>query len=100
MRILVLLMLLMLGKKQDSADVIRVNLLGYKPSSKKIAVWASKEAHTITNFQLVDVLSGKIVFQGSAGKPFGAYGPFAQTYRLDFSAFTDGGKYILQAGDA
>jgi endoglucanase len=79
---------------------IRVNLLGYKPASKKVAVWAGKEAHTITNFQLVDVLSGKIVFQGDAGKAFGAYGPFAQTYRLDFSSFSNGGRYFLQAGEA
>ena len=84
----------------DPVSVIRVNLLGYKPSSKKIAVWASREAHTIQNFQLVDVLTGKIVFQGTAGKAFGDYGPFKQTYRLDFSNFKSGGKYFLQAGDA
>ena len=95
-----LLLFLTPAKNEENSSVIRVNLLGYKPSSKKIAVWASKEANTIMNFQLVDVLSGKIVYQGTAGKPFGAYGPFAQTYRLDFSDFTNGGKYILQAGDA
>lgn len=95
-----LLLFLASADKPESSSVIRVNLLGYKPSSKKIAVWASRDALTITNFQLVDVLSGKIVFQGSAGKPFGEYGPFKQTYRLDFSAFTNGGKYFLQAGDA
>lgn len=87
-------------KNDDPVSVIRVNLLGYKPSAKKIAVWASREAHTIGNFQLVDVLTGKIVFQGNAGKAFGEYGPFKQTYRLDFSSFKDGGKYFLQAGDA
>ncbi|HEY0677336.1 MAG TPA: glycoside hydrolase family 9 protein [Chitinophagaceae bacterium] len=86
--------------KNDSNAFIRINLLGYKPSSKKIAVWGSKEQHTIERFQLIDVLSGRKVFEGSAGKSFGAYGPFAQTYRLDFSDFKDGGKYFLQAGDA
>ncbi|HYE56145.1 MAG TPA: glycoside hydrolase family 9 protein, partial [Chitinophagaceae bacterium] len=84
----------------DPTAYIRVNLLGYKPASGKVAVWASKGAQTITKFQLVDVLTGKIVFEGPAGKPFGAYGPFAQTYRLDFSAFNTNGKYLLQAGDA
>jgi endoglucanase len=88
------------AKNDDPVSVIRVNLLGYKPSSSKIAVWASREAHTIATFQLVDVLTGKIVFQANAGKPYGAYGPFAQTYRLDFSGFKNGGKYFLQAGDA
>lgn len=87
-------------KIEDPAAVIRVNLLGYKPASKKIAVWASRQPHAIAKFQLVDVLSGKIVFEGLAGKAYGAYGPFAQTYRLDFSAFNNGGKYFLQAGDA
>lgn len=86
------------GQEQDA--FIRINLLGYKPSSPKTAVWCSVAGHTITNFQLVEVLSGKIVYQGKAGKAFGAYGPFAQTYRLDFSSFKDGGKYFLQAGDA
>ncbi|HEX6180270.1 MAG TPA: glycoside hydrolase family 9 protein [Chitinophagaceae bacterium] len=92
----------MSSRKSDNvADAyIRVNLLGYKPAGVKIAVWGSKEPHTIVNFQLVDVLSGKIVFTGKAGKPFGAYGPFVQTYRLDFSAFTNPGKYLLRAGDA
>lgn len=84
----------------DPVSVIRINLLGYKPSSPKIAVWASREAHNITNFQLVEVLSGKIVFTGKAGKAYGEYGPFKQTYRLDFSSFKDVGRYFLQAGDA
>jgi endoglucanase len=79
---------------------IRINLLGYKPASAKIAVWASKEPQIITNFRVVEVSSGKTVFEGKAGKPFGAYGPFAQTYRLDFSAFIHPGKYTLQAGEA
>ncbi|HYE55312.1 MAG TPA: cellulase N-terminal Ig-like domain-containing protein, partial [Chitinophagaceae bacterium] len=79
---------------------IRINLLGYKPNAAKVAVWCSKQPAAIETFQLVDVLSGKIVFNGKAGKPFGAYGPFAQTYRLDFSAFTKPGKYLLQSGEA
>lgn len=88
------------SKNDDPISCIRINLLGYKPSSKKVAVWASREANTITNFQLVEVLSRKTVFQGNAGKAYGAYGPFTQTCRLDFSAFKKGGRYFLQAGDA
>lgn len=88
-------------KSAEEKDAfIRVNLLGYKPASPKVAVWCSMQGNTISNFQLVEVLSGKIVFQAKASQPYGAYGPFAQTYRLDFSAFKDGGKYFLQAGDA
>ncbi|MGB8194877.1 MAG: glycoside hydrolase family 9 protein, partial [Chitinophagaceae bacterium] len=85
--------------KDEKDAYIRVNLLGYKPSSPKIAVWGGMRPHTIVNFQLVDVLTGKVVYNGKAGKPCGAYGPFAQTYRLDFSSFKNGGKYFLQAGE-
>src|SRR3954452_21889659 len=77
---------------------IRINWLGYKPTSVKVAVWCSKEASTIKNFELIDATTNKIAFSGDAGKAFGSYGPFAQTYRLDFSSFTKAGKYYLQTG--
>jgi len=79
---------------------IRINLLGYKPSSPKIAVFGSKETKTLASFQLVDAQDQKIVFQGKPGNPFGAYGPFAQSYRLNFSSFTKPGRYIIRAGNA
>ena len=79
---------------------IRINLLGYKPSSPKIAVFGSKESKKISSFELVDVSNQKIVFQGKSGNPFGAYGPFAQTYRLNFSSFNKPGKYIIRAANA
>ena len=33
-------------------------------------------------------------------KSFGAYGPFSQTYRIDFSKFNKPGRYFLRAGKA
>lgn len=94
--------LMVMSHRHNSNDsnqaYIRINLLGYKPAGVKVAVWCSKDPNTITDFQLVDKSSGKTVFKGKAGKPFGAYGPFAQTYRLDFSAFNMRGKFVLQAG--
>jgi endoglucanase len=86
-------------RQENAGTFIRVNLLGYKPAGTKVAVWGSMDVQTIAKFQLVDVLTGKIVFEGPAGKPFGNYGPFRQTYRLDFSAFNTNGKYLLQAGE-
>ncbi len=83
----------------DAASAwIRINQLGYLPASKKAAVWCSKSELEIRNWQLIDARSKKIVSSGKAGKAFGAYGPFHQTYRLDFSHFTKPGKYYLQAG--
>jgi endoglucanase len=79
---------------------IRINLLGYKPNSTKVAVWCSKEQTGITGFTIVDVVSNKTVYAAKAGKAFGSYGPFVQTFRLNFSAFTTPGRYIIKAGPA
>jgi hypothetical protein len=48
---------------------------------------------------LVDANTRKTVFTGKAGKSFGAYGPFEQTFRLNFTSFNKPGSYYLQAGD-
>lgn len=77
---------------------IRINQLGYTPASKKIAVWCSKEPVSIISFQVIDSASKKVVFTGSAGKAFGRYGPFTQTYRLDFSSYKRAGTYFLKTG--
>ena len=79
---------------------IRINLAGYKPQAVKAAVWGSKANTSIRRFQIVDRKTGKVVYEGKAGKPFGAYGPFQQTYRLDFSSFKKPGNYTIIAGGA
>ena len=76
---------------------IRINQLGYAPNGIKVAVWCSKENENIKTFQLADASTNKIVFSSAAGKSFGAYGPFNQTYRLNFSLFRKQGRYYLQA---
>ena len=87
------------SKKPIEDAWIRINQLGYKPGGVKVAVWGSKSQTTISNFQLVDASSGEVVFNGAAGKAFGSYGPFVQSFRLNFSAFTRPGKYFLKAGN-
>ncbi len=77
---------------------IRINQLGYQPGSKKIAVWCAKDSQPVKTFQLIDATTKKIAYSGSAGKPFGAYGPFTQSHRLNFSSFSKSGKYYLQVG--
>ncbi|HEX3166216.1 MAG TPA: glycoside hydrolase family 9 protein [Chitinophagaceae bacterium] len=88
------------GKKENDAAWIRINLLGYQPSGVKVAVWCSKEQSAVNGWQLVDANSKNIVASGTAGKAFGSYGPFKQTYRLNFSSFKKPGRYFLQAGGA
>ncbi|HZY81905.1 MAG TPA: glycoside hydrolase family 9 protein, partial [Cyclobacteriaceae bacterium] len=44
--------------------------------------------------------TGKTFYKGSAGRAFGPYGPFASTYRLDFSTLNSPGRYKVVAGEA
>lgn len=80
------------------ADWIRINQLGYAPHGSKVAVWCSKEQDTLKYFELVDASTGKVVLRKAAGRAAGAYGPFRQTSRLNFSSFTTAGRYYLLAG--
>ncbi|WP_245645615.1 glycoside hydrolase family 9 protein [Niabella ginsenosidivorans] len=79
---------------------IRINQLGYIPKGIKVAVWASKNNAIPKNFQLVSTQTGSVIFSGVTGAPFGAYGPFSQTLRLNFSAFHTPGTYYLTCGNA
>lgn len=96
--LIVLLLLAFSGKKENESSWIRINQLGYLPNGIKVAVWCGKEELGIRYWELVNATTKKIVFKDSAGKPFGAYGPFKQTYRLNFSSFNKPGKYFLQVG--
>ncbi len=85
------------GSSTDSHAWIRINQLGYRPGTPKVAVWCGLKEEVVKEFQVVDAKSGRAVFTGKAGKAFGRYGPFAQTYRLEFSAFKRSGKYKIKA---
>ncbi|NIG53083.1 glycoside hydrolase family 9 protein [Chitinophaga sp. Cy-1792] len=79
---------------------IRINQLGYLPGGVKVAVFGAKGAAVPATFQLMDAVTGKVVFTGKSGKDFGAYGPFSNTARLDFSAWHKAGTYRLKAAGA
>jgi endoglucanase len=96
--IFILLLFGFSGKKENVLAWIRINQLGYQPNGVKVAVWCSKTDLGISNWELVDAASKKIVYTGKPGKAFGAYGPFKQTYRLNLSSFKKPGRYYLQAG--
>jgi len=88
------------GINETNSSWIRINQLGYQPNNVKVAVWCSKEEKGISNWELVDASTNKIAYKGNAGRAFGHYGPFKQTYRLNFSSFKKPGRYYLQAGGA
>lgn len=86
------------NKPETETAWIRINQLGYLPGGTKVAVWCSKAEKGISNWELVDADNNKVVYKGTAGKNFGAYGPFQQTHRLNFSSFNKTGKYFLRTG--
>ena len=96
---LLLLLLPVASFAQQPQSWIRINQLGYTPGTVKVAIWCSKEEKEIVKWELVNSVSKKIVATGKAGKAFGAYGPFKQTYRLNFSHFKKPGRYYLLAGN-
>ena len=85
-------------KSETETAWIRINQLGYLPNGTKVAVWCSKGSAGISNWELVDASTDKVVYKAAAGKNFGAYGPFTQTHRLNFSAFKKSGTYYLKSG--
>ena len=95
--ILNLLIVLSFRYTREPNAWIRINQLGYTPEGIKVAVWCGKSNEKITGFQLADAASGKTVFTQSTLKNFGAYGPFTNTYRLNFSMFKTPGTYYLKA---
>ena len=98
--IFILIILFSFNKKnEESKSWIRINQLGYTPEGIKVAVWCSKNETSISSFSLIDSATGKTVFTNKAGKNFGAYGPFKNTYRLNFSSYKKAGAYFLKAGN-
>ncbi|MBL7745066.1 MAG: glycoside hydrolase family 9 protein [Chitinophagaceae bacterium] len=85
-------------EKEETKAWIRINQLGYTPGGIKVAVWCSKEETGINTWQLIEATTKRIATSGKAGSNFGGYGPFRQTYRLNFSHFKKPGRYYLQAG--
>ena len=86
------------NQQQNSEAWIRINQLGYPPNSKKIAVFVSKENIQCTDFELIDAQTNQPAWSFSSVKSTGAYGPFTQTFRLDFSEFQTEGQFYLKAG--
>ena len=86
--------------KQVKQQWVRINLLGYQPGGVKVAVWCSKGTEQIRNWELVQAATGKIVYRSTAVQHYGAYGPFTESARLNFSAFQTPGSYYIRAGEA
>jgi len=98
--ILFLHLLNALNNRSNAQQWIRINQLGYTCKGTKVAVWASKDKVIPASFQLTDAATATVVYTAGTGNPYNAYGPFAQTLRLQFSNFMKPGNYYLQCGTA
>lgn len=75
---------------------IRINQLGYSTHGLKVAVLGSTSIIGDKNFSVVDENTNAVVLTQDIGKNFGEYGPFKNTYRLDFSSLNKNGKYFIR----
>ena len=97
---LLLLMLPVISFAQQPQSWIRINQLGYTPNGVKVAVYGSTDKNMhVLSFLLIDAANGNTAFIAKANMEFGAYGPYKQTYRLNFTAFKKPGRYYLLAGN-
>ena len=99
-KVLALLVLTMFQLMVHADEWIRINQLGYLPQSIKVAVFMSEDVNPLSQFQLVDAYTGKVVQTFQQVKETGSIGNMKCTYRLNFSDFTTPGVYYLKAGKA
>lgn len=98
-RVLLLIILLPTVNLALPQTFIRINQLGYLPRSTKVAVLLSSDESFLTNsFTLHDAITDETVWTSKQITPYGPYGSFHQSYRLDFSAFKDAGGYYIKVG--
>lgn len=82
------------GFSQKTADLIKVNQVGYYPASKKVAVITGKAA--LNNFCIVTADGRDTVFEGQVGREMkSAYSPTIAR-PADFSSFTTTGDFVLR----
>ncbi|MEP6780008.1 MAG: glycoside hydrolase family 9 protein, partial [Gemmatimonadaceae bacterium] len=84
------------AKRADTAAVIRINQVGYEPTSRKVAVLCALDSISIARFT-VENESGRTVFGPTNALRSGAFGPCVQTWRLDFSTLRTPGRYRVRA---
>jgi len=81
----------------DSNAFVRVNQIGYRPDAPKVAVVCALRPISLTTFTVVDD-SGRTVLGPRPARRDGALAGCVETWRLDFSALRDAGRYVVRAG--
>jgi len=76
---------------------IRANQVGYLPDEEKVAIAFSTAPLIDLKFDLVDAVTGKVVWSSpKIGTSVGTYGNFPYNYLLDFSAVQTPGRYKIR----
>ncbi|MGL5318724.1 MAG: glycoside hydrolase family 9 protein, partial [Bacteroidales bacterium] len=75
---------------------IRVNQMGYVPSTPKSAVFISDEPGTVSAFTVRDAKTGKIVYEGKPEAKDAVLWGMKQAYRMNFSALKEKGGYYIE----
>jgi endoglucanase len=100
-RVLIPLFVLALPHAVPAQTSIRINQLGYTPRSLKYAVLASETAiEAPRRFFVCDALTDSILWESGEIRPCGPWGPFQETWRLDFTRFEEEGGVFIRAGSA
>ena len=77
---------------------IRINQLGYLPQSVKVAVLISDQKTQLSPFQLIEVTSGKVFFEGKPLEYSGEKWGMKSAARLSFTSFEKEGRYYIKMG--
>lgn len=80
---------------------IRINQLGYLPDDVKTAVWISKEkvSNDTIEYEIVNELTGEVVFSGRAFTENPGFSGFGAAARLDFTNLKNSGLYRINTED-
>lgn len=92
----VFIVIMILGCSSKDETWIRINQLGYLPQSVKVAVVLSKENLNYKKFVIRNALTDEIKYEGKKLTSYDKYLNFNQTYRLDFSEFSEPGAYYIE----
>lgn len=80
-------------------EVIRINQMGYLPSSMKVGVYLSDESKSMATFQLLETLSGKVLFEGKTETADAEMWGQKTALRLNFSSIKKEGEFYLKVGN-
>ena len=84
----------------NGSSWIRINQMGYLPQSVKVAVFISDEPVENSQFQLVEAVSDKVVFESIPVTYDGTKWGMKSAARLNFSKFSKQGRYYVKAGNS